>query len=316
MIEVSEILQKAKQATVLNIASQIGFDETADILEKGRKAQVGEIRDWKGVKMQKTANGWVPVKQQSKGGAKLPDEGKLIYEPKNADIHNRMEVEKRGDKYVVREVGNNGKKRFLKETDAKGAQEMLKNHTLDMDKNIPPKQKEHLGWESGFRSSEKLKELFSEKRTVAMDMKGYEEGSERYKQLKEKYEKLDKEYEDLRHKEEEEFLRKKGDKNTSSKEKDDRKILESLGDKLEDWGFPIHGSSITRSKTGSRLKITFPVDQKWIEGSDSYENLESKMQSVLDDHKKELDEMGAHYKFDIVPGGRGTLDIACYFRIK
>ena len=238
MIEVSEILQKAKQATVLNIASQMGFDETADILEKGKRAQVGEIRDWKGVKMQKTANGWVPVKQQSKGDVKLPDEGKLIYEPKDADIHNRMEVEKRGDKYVVREVGNNGKKRFLKETDAKGAQEMLKNHTFDMDKN------------------------------------------------------------------------------TSPKDKDDKQTLQSLKEKLEDWNVPIHGNIMTRSKTGHRLKITFPVDQKWIEGSDSYENLESKMKSVLDEHKKELDEMGVRYKFDIVPGGRGTEDIACYFRIK
>jgi len=164
-----EALQKSKGSVALSISSQLSFDETAEILEKGKKAAIGEIRDWKGVKMQKTVQGWEPVKQQSKESIKLPDE---------------------------------------------------------------------------------------------------------------------------------------------------KKSLESLGNKLKEWEFPVHGSSITRSKRGSRLKITFPVDQKWIEGSDSYENLESKMQSVLDDHKKELDEMSINYKFDVVPGGRGTEDIACYFRIK
>lgn len=35
-------------------------------LEKSKAAQIGEIRTWSGVKMQKTAEGWVPVKEGSK----------------------------------------------------------------------------------------------------------------------------------------------------------------------------------------------------------------------------------------------------------
>ena len=38
-----------------------------DFLEKGKKAQIGEIREWKGVKFQKQPNGgWIPVKQGTK----------------------------------------------------------------------------------------------------------------------------------------------------------------------------------------------------------------------------------------------------------
>jgi len=34
-----------------------------DDFEKGKKAEIGEIREWSGVKMQKTAQGWLPVKK-------------------------------------------------------------------------------------------------------------------------------------------------------------------------------------------------------------------------------------------------------------
>lgn len=41
-----------------------------DFLEKGKKAQIGEIREWKGQKFQKQPNGgWIPVKQ-GQGGTK------------------------------------------------------------------------------------------------------------------------------------------------------------------------------------------------------------------------------------------------------
>jgi predicted small secreted protein len=40
-----------------------------DFLEKGKKAQIGEIRTWKGVKFQKQPNGgWTPVKTDKKKG--------------------------------------------------------------------------------------------------------------------------------------------------------------------------------------------------------------------------------------------------------
>ena len=45
-----------------------GFQESKEeFLEKGKKAQIGEIREWKGQKFQKQPNGgWIPVKQGTK----------------------------------------------------------------------------------------------------------------------------------------------------------------------------------------------------------------------------------------------------------
>lgn len=39
---------------------------SAEDLEKGRKANIGEIRDWKGGKFRRTAEGWEPVKEGGK----------------------------------------------------------------------------------------------------------------------------------------------------------------------------------------------------------------------------------------------------------
>lgn len=42
-----------------------------DFLEKGKKAQIGEIREWRGVKFQKQPNGgWIPVRQGTKEAKK------------------------------------------------------------------------------------------------------------------------------------------------------------------------------------------------------------------------------------------------------
>ncbi len=71
-----EALEKSKGSTAFGIISQIGFDETADVLEKGKRAQMGEIRIWNGVKYQKTPGGWVPVKGEGKGLQAEPKKGK------------------------------------------------------------------------------------------------------------------------------------------------------------------------------------------------------------------------------------------------
>jgi len=49
-----------------------GFQESKEeFLEKGKKAQIGEIREWKGQKFQKQSNGgWIPVKQGTKDSKK------------------------------------------------------------------------------------------------------------------------------------------------------------------------------------------------------------------------------------------------------
>lgn len=57
----------------LNMGSFVESKE--EFLEKGKKAQIGEIREWKGQKFQKQPNGgWIPVKQGTKDSKK---EGEL-----------------------------------------------------------------------------------------------------------------------------------------------------------------------------------------------------------------------------------------------
>jgi|LSQX01.1.fsa_nt_gb hypothetical protein len=53
----------------LNMGSFVESKE--EFLEKGKKAQIGEIREWKGQKFQKQPNGgWIPVKQGTKDSKK------------------------------------------------------------------------------------------------------------------------------------------------------------------------------------------------------------------------------------------------------
>jgi len=96
-----EALEKSKGSIALDIANQVGFDETADILEKGKMASIGEIREWNGKKYQKTGNGWIPVKQGNGGkGAdnaneesKGKDEGLKIDESKvDKDTSRKLEL--------------------------------------------------------------------------------------------------------------------------------------------------------------------------------------------------------------------------------
>ena len=41
------------------------FLESMDLLEKGKRGSIGEIREWNGKKFMKTANGWKPVKGEN-----------------------------------------------------------------------------------------------------------------------------------------------------------------------------------------------------------------------------------------------------------
>lgn len=61
------------------MCKSIGPDTTAEILEKGKRAEIGEVRTWGGYKYQKTASGWVPFKESSKStpAPKSEDEQEL-----------------------------------------------------------------------------------------------------------------------------------------------------------------------------------------------------------------------------------------------
>lgn len=65
--------QKRINAILQNVQSGV----SPEFIEKGKTAQVGEIREWTGQKMQKTVNGWIPVKEGtgSKGEHRFEDKG-------------------------------------------------------------------------------------------------------------------------------------------------------------------------------------------------------------------------------------------------
>ena len=95
-----------------------------------------------------------------------------------------------------------------------------------------------------------------------------------------------------------------------------REFFQKFVSTLEKWNFPVHGYSIKKNKTGYTLKAIVPVDQSWIPISDTMENQEKKMKTVLDKHKEDLDKLNIKHKIDMVSGGRGTIDLVCYFKIK
>ena len=66
-----EMMRRRNEGVDAPAPSGNPFDDAEDIkkgqevetFEKGKKANIGEVRDWNGQKYQKTVNGWVPVKQ-------------------------------------------------------------------------------------------------------------------------------------------------------------------------------------------------------------------------------------------------------------
>ena len=87
------------QQSLLKAYIQYGDQELAmkamdelEVLQKGKAAEVGEIREWKGQKMRKTAQGWIPVKEdvepkkeevedkKEKDGTENKEKGKLSRE--------------------------------------------------------------------------------------------------------------------------------------------------------------------------------------------------------------------------------------------
>ena len=100
-----EALEKAKKGIDLS-GSFINQDQTAsdalflDELEKGRKAQIGEIRTWSGKKYQKTTNGWRPVKTGARdGGSKEESEEKKPSALKTDAWNENISIDQLPEKY-------------------------------------------------------------------------------------------------------------------------------------------------------------------------------------------------------------------------
>jgi len=155
-----EALEKSKNQVTLGVLGQVGFDETAEVLEKGKKAAMGEIRDWNGVKYQKTPKGWAPVKKQegaSKGKLELPETGKeLIYECKDESGPSLIKVRALNDgKYGFKKMVS-GKWVGDGVGTAEQAQKKLSNYTLDKEKNTPPAEKKSTSEYEGEEGFNKL----------------------------------------------------------------------------------------------------------------------------------------------------------------
>ena len=101
----TDALEKAKNQVVLGIVNQVGFDETADILEKGRAAAMGEIREWNGERYQKTPNGWIPVKTGQREtvseGPKEKEKGDKIDIENVTSLMNRKGCLKAGKECII-----------------------------------------------------------------------------------------------------------------------------------------------------------------------------------------------------------------------
>lgn len=104
--------------------------ETCDFLEKGKRGTVGEIRTWGGNKYQKTAEGWVPVKEAS---------DKKTTEKKEITMDNldwgrtTSERNENLDKYNSLKTGEE-KRKFVTELKNKSVKLQLDNHISDMKK--------------------------------------------------------------------------------------------------------------------------------------------------------------------------------------
>ena len=66
MESIFDVIKKEQLKQILRTAATFGDNQMiqkafSEVIEKGGKANIGEIREWKGGKFKKTAQGWVPV---------------------------------------------------------------------------------------------------------------------------------------------------------------------------------------------------------------------------------------------------------------
>ena len=74
---VIKLQQAFSDDDLLKMLVQLSLKEVStslDTLEKGKVAQIGEIREWSGQKMKKTATGWIPVNEEERDREKVEPE--------------------------------------------------------------------------------------------------------------------------------------------------------------------------------------------------------------------------------------------------
>ena len=95
-IEKSEDGEEYGFGTFRKTALNDKLGRTGNLIEKGKRGQLGEIREWKGGKYKKTAQGWVPVSEGKDKGQ--PDRELSKYNNKRFNYQGiTWEVVKRGE---------------------------------------------------------------------------------------------------------------------------------------------------------------------------------------------------------------------------
>ena len=88
---------------VIGILNSIEPDRTAEVLQKGKSAMIGEIREWQGKKYKKQSNGkWVEVSEQGMT--------RKEHEKQGIEIHSERQLIhlKKGENYKIdlKDIGN------------------------------------------------------------------------------------------------------------------------------------------------------------------------------------------------------------------
>ena len=70
----SQFVEPSQLQAILKKGSTDELQSLRDFFEKGKKAQIGEVREWSGIKMMKTERGWVPAQQSARTARKEADQ--------------------------------------------------------------------------------------------------------------------------------------------------------------------------------------------------------------------------------------------------
>lgn len=134
------------------------FDDIKDEIIKGKRAQMGEVREWGGVKMRKEANGWVPVRE---GGEKPKAEGEGGGEQKPQDIGEAAKSASEGALQNAIKLSNDPKVREAAHRELERRKNEEATDTFKAPEDFPPS---GLGKHADEVMKERMKNTESEKR--------------------------------------------------------------------------------------------------------------------------------------------------------
>lgn len=138
-------------------------DSTAEILEKGKAAAIGEIRTWSGKKFQKTANGWIPIsngrsvaseqQEEKQTKTEIPEQQKIEIAPQESEetFRSSSKEESQNSKSEVEKVS---KKKNLSEEEKKLQEERREAAHYEIKEYL----REHFVKLTGIRISKKPNE--------------------------------------------------------------------------------------------------------------------------------------------------------------